>query len=289
SGLHAWLYSVLLPLHAVRFITRFGILVVFVAAFLAGLGMKWLDRRLPTPLRWPVCAALTLLLLLEYASFPLDYGRVMAPARPVDLVIRRDPDDTVVLEVPTSVPAVDGDAMLWSLAHGKRVVNGFAGFDSPWLRDLSGLLLPSGPSFPSAAAMAALRSLYPLRHIVVRMTDPELSEASRQAWLDLRRTTPPGLRFRGTFGDTDLYELFPLPERGAPIQRLVSYSFLQEHPRLRLVVRPLIANPNLEQWVEVLLNGKLLERAPLTTAATVTTQLGRRLSRVVPNVITLRY
>src|SRR5262249_4794230 len=141
----------------------------------------------------------------------------------------------------------------------------------------------------SAAAMAALRSLYPLRHIVVRMTDPELSEASRQAWLDLRRTTPPGLRFRGTFGDTDLYELLPLPERGAQIQRLVSYSFLQEHPRLRLVVRPLIANPNLEQWVEVLLNGKLLERAPLTTAATVTTQLGRRLSRVVPNVITLRY
>jgi hypothetical protein len=289
SGLFGWLYPLLLPLHAVRFITRFGILVVFVAAFLAGLGVKWLDRRLPARARWPVFAGVTLCLLLEYASFPLEYRRVAAPARPVDLAIRKDPDDTVVLEVPMNVPAVNGDAMLWSLAHGKRVVNGFAGFDSPWLRDLSGLLLPSEPSFPSPAAMTALRSLYPLRHIVVRVTDPEMDQTSRQAWLNLRRATPPGLRFRGTFDDTDLYELLPVPERGTQIQRLVSYSFLLEHPRVRIVVRPLTAGAKLEQWIEVLLNGKLLERAPLTMPTTVTARLERRRSRVAPNVITLRY
>jgi len=289
AGLYGWLYPVLLPLHAVRFITRFGILVVFVGAFLAGLGVKWLDQRLPARARWPVFAGVVLLLLLEYASFPRDYARVAAPARPVDLEIRKDPDDTVVLEVPTNVPAVDGDAMLWSLAHGKRVVNGFAGFDSKGLQDLSGLLQPSESAFPSRAAMTALRSLYPLRHLVVRVTVPEMPEDMRQAWLGLRRAAPSGLRFRGTFGDADLYEVLPVPERGAQIRRLVSYSFLLEHPHLRIVVRPLTTSANFDQWVEVLINGKLLAHAPLTTPTTVLVRLARRLSRVVPNVITIQY
>jgi hypothetical protein len=55
------------------------------------------------------------------------------------------------------------------------------------------------------------------------------------------------------------------------------------------VVRPLTAGAKLEQWIEVLLNGKLLERAPLTMPTTVTARLERRRSRVAPNVITLRY
>ena len=289
SGLHGWLYPVLLPLHAVRFITRFGILVVFVAAFLAGLGVKWLDRRLPARARWPVFAGLTLCLLLEYASFPLRYERVGEPARPVDLAIRADPDDTAVLEVPTAVPATDADAMLQSLAHGKLVVNGFAGFDSQGLRELSGLLLPSEPPFPGPAALAALRSLYPLRYVVVHVTDRAMPGDARRAWLGLRQAPPPWLRFRGTFDETDLYEFLPLPERGARIQRVVSYAFLLEHRWLRLVARPLSTGAKLEQWVEVRLNGKLLERAALSTPTIVTARLGRRLSRVAPNVIVLRY
>jgi hypothetical protein len=289
AGLHGWLYPVLLPLHAVRFITRFGILVVFVAAFLAGLGVKWLDRRLPARARGPVFAALALCLLLEYASFPLRYEPVPAPARPVDLAIRADPADAAVLEVPTSVPAVDGDAMLWALAHGKRVVNGFAGFDTQHLRELSGLLLPSEESFPSPAAMTALRAIYPLRYLVVRLTDRGMPGDARQAWRGLRRATPPGLRFRGSFEDNDLWELVPLPERGDAIQRAVSYTFLLEHRWLRFTARPLSARAGSEQWVEVLLNGKLLERVPLSAPTTATVRLGRRLMRVAPNVIVLRH
>jgi hypothetical protein len=289
SGLHGWLYPMLLPLHAVRFITRFGILVVFAVAFLAGLGVKWLDRRLPARARWPVCAALTLVLLAEYASFPLRYEAVAGAARPVDRVIGADPDDVAVLEVPTSVPSVDGDAMLWSLAHGKLVVNGFAGFDTPYLRELSGLLLPEGPSFPSPAALAALRTLYPLRYLVVRTEDRGMPPDLRQAWLGVRQSPPPDLRFRGSFGGMDLYELVRLPERGASIPRAVSYRFLLEHRWLRFVARPLSADARLEQWVEVWLNGKRLERAPLSAPITVTVRLGRRLYRVAPNVIEIRH
>jgi hypothetical protein len=289
SGLHRWLYPLLLPLHAVRFVTRFGILVVFVGACLAGLGVKWLDQRLPAGTRRPVLAGLTLLLLLEYASFPLVYHAVAAPARPVDLAIRADPGEAAVLELPTNVPAIDADAMLWSLAHGKYVVNGYAGFPDPWLVGLSGLLVPSGPSFPAPAALAAMRRLYPLRYLVVRLADRALPPELRDAWLRVREAPPPGLRFRGTFEDTDLYELVPAPERGARIERLVSYAFLLSHPRLRIMTRPLVASPALDQWVEVSLNGRSRARVPLAEVTTVTVRLGRRLSRVAPNVITVQH
>lgn len=289
SGLHAWLYPVLLPLHAVRFVTRFGILVVFVGAFLAGLGLKWLDQRVPTWSRLPVLAAVTLILLVEYANFPLAYGPVAAPARPVDLVIGADPDDAVVLEWPTNVPGADADAMLRSLAHGKYVVNGFAGFDHDWLRELSSLLMPSEGPFPRPEALAVLRQIYPLRYLVVRLADPDNPDVARRAWLALRHTAPPGFRFRGTFGDTDLYELLPMPERGARIERKVSYAFLRAHSLLRIVARPLAVSPDLDQWVDVLLNGRSIERIPLPTPATAATPLTQELSRVAPNVITLRY
>src|SRR5262249_24306085 len=232
----------------IRFVRRFGILVVFVCAFLWGFGIKWLDQRLPAWSRRPLFAGVAVLLLLEYASFPLVYGSV-TPVRPVDQVIRADPADAAVLELPTTVPALDADAMLGALAHGKYVVNGFAGFDDQWLIELSGLFTPSNESFPSPQAVAALRRIYPLRYLVIRLADPAMSRESRQAWLRLRAAPPPGLQFRGTFEDTDLYGVFPLPEQGARIERMASYTFLLSHPHLRLVAQPLTHSPNLEHRV----------------------------------------
>src|SRR5262249_22551336 len=112
---------------------------------------------------------------------------------------------------------------------------------------------------------------------------------SRETWLGLREAPPPGLRFLGTFENTDLYRVIPLPEQGARIERAASYAFLLSHPRLRLVARPLTQSPKLEQWVEVALNGRPLTRVPLAEPVTVTARLTRRLSRVAPNVITVRH
>ena len=289
GGLHRWLYPVLLPLHAVRFVTRFGILVVFVGAFLAGFGVKWLEERLPPRARWPLLDALVVWLLLEYTGFPVVYGSVGASARPVDVVLRAEPGETAVLELPTNVPAVDADAMLRSLAHGKYLVNGFAGFDDRWLVELSYLLTLTGPPFPRPAALTALRRIYPLRYLVVRLTDSAMSAESRRAWLGLRDAASQDLRFRGTFEDTDLYELLERPAQGVRIDRMVSYAFLLAHPHLRLAVRPLAVSPAVDQWVEVLLNGKAVTRAPLGEPASLAVRLTRRPSRVAPNVITVRH
>src|SRR5262249_52895245 len=194
-----------------------------------------------------------------------------------------------VLELPTNVPALDADAMLGAPAHGKYVVNGFAGVDDQWLIELSGLFTPSNEAFPSPPAGAPLARIYPLRYLVIRLADPAMSRESRQAWLGLRAAPPPGLQFRGTFEDTDLYGVFPLPEQGARIERMASYTFLLSHPHLRLVARPLTQSPKLEQWVEVVLNGRQLARVPLAEPVTLTARLTRRLSQVAPNVITLRH
>jgi Interleukin-like EMT inducer len=287
SGLYAWLYPYVLPLRAIRASTRIGVLVLLAVALLAGLGVKWLGERLPGRARAPVLVALALLLLLEYATFPLPYEQVSPGLRPVDEVLRRERGEGVVLEWPTYVPDADADAMFRSVGHGRRVVNGYSGFVPGFLNELSGVLTEPGPVFPGPAAVTALRRIYPLRWLVVRLDDPGLEEAWRPAWLALRHGAPPLLRFRGTFGAEDLYEIVPLPERGRRIERLVSYDFLRAHPVLRLRARPLPGASAAEQWIEVRLNDGPIRRLPLNGSDSPAVRLEGLLRRALPNAVTL--
>ncbi len=255
-GLYAWLHPYLLPLRALRAANRIGVLAVFAVSLLAAFGVTWLRVHLPRRLFVPVVSALGLLLALEYATFPLAYGRVPSLARPVDAVLKAAPADAVVLEWPTYVPMADADAMLRSIGHGKRVVNGYSGFVPRLLANLSKLMTMPGPPFPEPAAEAYLRRIYPLDFLVVRLTDPELTPAWRATWRELRQAPPPFLRFRGSYGDEDLWEVTPMPERAMASQRWVSFGFLREHPVLRATLRPLATDPTLEQSAEVLLNGR---------------------------------
>jgi hypothetical protein len=288
-GIYAWLYDWLLPLRGIRAVTRIGLLVVFAVGLLAALGVAWLQARLPRPVFAPVFAALGLLLGLEYATTPLEYARAAPAARPVDRVLARVDPGAVVLEWPTYVPASDADAMFRSIAHGHRIVNGYSGFVPALLRDLSGLLTDPGPPFPTEAARAALARIYPLRYLVVRGDDPELTEASRQAWLTLREAPPPWLAHRGTHGADDLYEVLPGPETGRTVERWVSYDFLRRRPRLRVGAAPARSGDGLEQWVDVLLNGRRVQRVSLPGPVTVTARLERPLRRAAANVIALRH
>jgi Interleukin-like EMT inducer len=289
SGLYAWLYPYLFPLRAIRASTRFGILVVLAGALLAGLGVKWLGERLPGRARAPVLAGLALLLLLEYATFPLPYGRVAPGLRQVDQALRREGDEGAVLELPANVPDMDAEAMFRSLGHGRRVINGYGGFIPDLLTEMSGLMTDAGPPFPVPAAQAALRRIYPLRWIVVR-PDDGMDEPWRSVWQTLRREAPPILRFHGRFGAEDLYEIVPLPERGLGMERWVSYEFLHGHPVLRLVVRPVRRREDLEQWVEVRLNGRPVERLQLDGEARAARRvLTPPFAVAAPNVIDLQY
>jgi len=287
SGLYAWLYPYLVPLRAIRAVTRIGVLVLFAVAVLAALGVTWLSARLPRAGR-AVVAAAALLLLLESATFPLPYERV-ALARPVDAALGRVEPEAVVLEWPTYVPATDADAMVRSVAHGRRIVNGYSGFVPGFIRELSGLLTTPGPVFPVPEAQAALRRIHPLRYLVVRLDDPAVQPEWRAIWLGLRTAPPPLLRFRGSYGAADLYEVVPLPERGTSIERQVAYDLLRTHSVLHVTVAPLAGAPDLDQRVEVRLNGRLAGTVALNAAARVTVALSPPFNRAAPNAIALRH
>jgi hypothetical protein len=287
TGLYAWLYPYLVPLRAIRAVTRIGVLVLFVVALLAALGAAWLSARLPRAGRGLVAVA-AVLLLLESATFPLPYESV-ALARPVDAFLGGIEPEAVVLEWPVGVPVSDSDAMFRSVSHGRRVVNGYSGFVPLLHRELSGLLTTAGPVFPVPEAQAALRRIYPLRYLVVRLDDPAITPRWQPAWRGLRVATPPVLRFRGSFGASDVYDVVPLPERGTRIERWVAYDLLRSRPVLDLGVAPLAGGAGLDQRVEVLLNGRLAGTVPLNGPQRATLALAPPFHRAAPNEIVLRH
>ena len=288
-GLYAWLHPYVLPLRALRAANRIGVLVVFTVALLGAFGVTWLRARLPRPAFAPAVSAIGLLLALEYATFPLAYGRVPSLARPVDLVLKSAPADAVVLEWPTNAQMADADAMLRSIGHGKRIVNGYSGFVPAFLAQLSKLLTMPGPPFPVPAAEAYLRRIYPLDFLVVRLADQDLSPAWRATWRELRQAPPPFLRFRGSHGEEDLWEMAPAPEQGPAAERWVSFGFLRDHPVLRATLRPLTVDPDIEQSARVLLNGRPVAEQRIDEGRPLTVTLPPPYRQAAINVVTLDY
>src|SRR5262249_39588327 len=134
AGPYVGLYQVLLPLHVIRITVRFGILTVAGLGLVAALGWTWIAERLRGRafLRHGLAAAVIGAILFGSALTPPRPVRV--ERRPVDTVIRADPDDVAVLEWPTAAAGTATEAMFRSLYHGKRVVNGYSGFRPPALR-----------------------------------------------------------------------------------------------------------------------------------------------------------
>ena len=287
SGLYLWLHPYVLPLRAVRGTTRFGLLVLMVVALLAGLGAAWLFGRLSRTPRWLVTALVIGALTLDYVTPPPDYQRIETYARPVDAVLRADADDVAVLEWPLNKPGVDVDAKLRSVGHGQRVVNGFAGFVPDLQRELSGVLDAAAPPFASPAARTALARIYPLRYLVVR--DSAERPGRPPAGQVLADLSGGFLRYRGTHGDDDLYEIVPLPERGVGLERVASYDLLVSRPRLRAALRPLRVQAGVEQWVSVTLNGAPVTRTALDGSTDLSATLSGPLRQAEPNVIAFEF
>jgi len=290
TGPYLSLYHVLLPLHVVRITARFAVLTIAALALLAALGLAALERRLrPRWARHAALATVFAVVALEYAVGPPAYQRVAWAARPVDAALRADPADVAVLEWPTHAASADTDAMFRSLVHGKRVVNGHSGFVPELIRELSGALTTPGPPFPAPEAAAALRRIYPLRYLVVRLADPDLPRNWVGPWLAVGRAPPPWLRHVATYGTDDLYEIVALPEPADRIERWVSYDFLRGHHRLALRLRPLAPDPGREAWVDVALNERPVQRVRLTEPVAPVVLLPGPYRLAAPNVITLEY
>ncbi len=290
-GPYLVLYQVFPILHGIRTTTRFAVVAIAALGLLAALGLRAVEARLEhrPALRWGLVGLVFLVLALEYAVAPARYQRVAWNLRPVDEVLRAEPDDVAVLEWPTNRRATDADAMVRSLAHRRRLVNGVSGFITPAVRELADVLSRRGPVFPIPEAQAALRRIYPLRYLVVRLDDRAIGEEQRPAWHALRRDPPALLRFRGTFGKDDLYEIVALPEEGAELERWVSYDFVRGHPVVRVGIRPLVADPDLTQWVSLSFNDRAIRRIGLDGPTTTQTTLAPPFVRAAPNRITLRY
>jgi hypothetical protein len=288
-GLYAWLQPYVLPLRALRAANRIGVVVTFTVSLLAAYGVTWLRAHLPRRAFAPAISAIGLLLALEYATFPMAYGRMPAFVRSVDVALEDAPPDSVVLEWPTHAPMADADAMLRSLGHRKRVVNGYSGFVPPFIGRLSAVMTQPGPPFPTPAAEAYLRRIYPLDFLVVRLRDPELAVPWRAAWRELRAAPPPFLRFHGSYGDEDLWDVTPRPERGTVVDRWVGFGFIREHPVLHAMLRPLLSDPELEQLARVSLNGRTVDEGRIDGDGMLTMTLPPPYNQAAFNVVSLEF
>ncbi len=283
AGLYAWLHPYLLPLRAIRGTTRFGLLVLTVVALLAALGTAWLLRRWSGATRSLVAAGLVGALVLDYVAPAQDYQWIETFTRPVDAALRAEPEDVAVLEWPFGDPDDEVDATLRTVGHGQRVVNGYAGFVPDFQRDLDALLTLSGPRFGSPPVRTALARIYPLHYLIVR--DAARHRAPGDTAQTVADRSEGFLRFRGTHGEDDLYEVVPLPERGNAVERVVSYDLLRSRPLLRATVRPVRVQAGVEQWAKLTLNNTALARVPLDVPTTVAMPLTAPLRRARPNVI----
>ncbi len=293
-GLYRTLYPHLLPLHAMRISTRFGVVVVLAVSFLAGLGIKWLAARLAdTTARFAVAGALVALLLAEYASFPLPYQEVDWSRRPpVYQALAEDPEDVAVLEWPLGFEDWEDDYTFMSISHGKRLVNGASGFIPELNHDISATLsAPDTPEqpFPSPGVRRYLFTIYPLRYLVVHngIIRQTMGADEERKWQRLKEI--PWARYKGRFEDDDLYRIVPPPERGVRVERWVSYDFLRLHPILQVALRPLATSGDLEEWVDVLLNERVIRRIRLDREVAATVPLPRPFHFSAPNVTELRY
>jgi hypothetical protein len=289
-GPYRELYDLVFPLHVIRVTIRFAVVSLAGLALLAALGLRVIQDRLAglPGVRRAVVAVIFVALGFDYAATPAVYEPVSAEPRAVDRVLRADPDDVAVFEWPTNTRAADADALFRSLHHRKPLVNGLSGFVPPLIPELSDLWSRLAEPFPAPEAQAALRRIYPLRHLVIRLEEPSLPPYWRLRWLALRQAPPPLLHFVGSFGADDLYRIVPLPEHGLRFERAVSYDLLRARPILRLALQPRPIREDLDQYVEVYLNDAgPVGRVHAREGTTSQLRLPPPPFRAVPNVITL--
>ena len=288
-GLYYYLYRYLLPLHAMRITSRIGVIVVLAIALLAGLGLRNLLARIPCPrVRMLAASLAVLLLLVEYAPFPLPYSAIAwEQPPPVYGRLAAEPDDVAVLEWPQGSEDWDDYYTFMSITHWKRITNGASGFLPDLTRDLSLQLdrpdIPGDP-FPSPEALRYLLGIHPLRYVVVH--NAALEAAERAKWRKLREQS--WAEYLGPFGADDLYRLTG-DVQGTEVTKLFSWDYARTRREISFEVRPL-GSASRGRWVEVELNGRRLGRQDVDDGWTrVTLPLGAPLHQSAPNAVTIRW
>lgn len=190
------LYAVMPLLHGIRATARFGWLVTFAVAILAGFGVEQVRRRVRET-HWPaVAAVLVIAAAIEPLAAPLGLQRYEGLA-PLYARMPRG-GQAVAIELPfPGARSVQFNAhyMLNSTEHWQPIVNGYSGLQPPsYYRNLAAL-----EHFPDAASLAHLRALG-VTHVFLH--EDQVSEATLAAV----RATPALVRDDG-FGAIGRYQL----------------------------------------------------------------------------------
>jgi len=180
---------------------------------------------------------------------------------PVYLWLAQQPGDFAILEWPSFYELPDATYGMWSLLHGKRLVNGSSGFDPPFTKEIRQAV----GRLPETRVLSDIRSIYPLRYLLVHLDRLE-EPGERANWNGLEQSVPEGLRVVGHFGDTIAFELSPAPERSRRWERTVSSDLVAAHPRARVSVALAREDSEIQPTVDVDFNGRRLTRVTPTAA-----------------------
>ena len=195
-------YHAFPPMQGIRAASRFGYLLVFAVATLAGLGLAGLRRRgAPGPMRILAVGALVVATLESFHG-PLRY-QAFDGVSPIYRVIGQDPEPGAVVELPIyGGPTFFRNApyVLASTAHWRPLVNGYSGHRPNDFERAAERL--SG--FPGEEALSFLREL-DVRYVVLHLDrarewEPGLAERILQeTW------NHPSVRLVSQSGEERLY------------------------------------------------------------------------------------
>ncbi len=161
-GLYTALYELLPGFDLIRVPSRLAILTLLAVAILAGAGVGRLVERVLSAARAAVGGVLVLLLVGEFAQFPLKAPAYVIEVGEVDRWLGSRPKPFVAAELPVAAPSdAVGSAryhshyMLHSMLHWQPVVNGYSGFVPPRHE----MLFDQLTRFPDEGSVRALERL----------------------------------------------------------------------------------------------------------------------------------
>jgi Interleukin-like EMT inducer len=256
TALFHWVYTYVPGAAAFRAPGRWALVFALPLALVAAIGLAALTDRVPRRARGVAAVAVVAFVMVECLPLPIPW-KPRFPVPPVHRWLAEQPGDFAVAVLPASDARHAAWAMLWATHHWKRLVNGAFVFVPPTLETLA----DEEESVDLPALVATLRSIYPLRYVIV--TRELLPPAERAAWDRIDRDPRHGVTFVGRFAHDDfahddLFSLAGTPQQGVLLRRWFSADFVRRYPLAVYAVALTDAERAARRRIEVRFNGRLV-------------------------------
>lgn len=205
--LYTTLYRLLPGFDLIRVPSRLMVLTLLALAVLAAMGLDRLLGRLEGARRVAVGAGVVVLLVGEFAAFPLQAPLYTIDIPAIDRALAARPRPFSVVELPVADPAnatqsarLNSHYMLHSMIHWQPLVNGYSGIAPPRHERLFRILT----AFPDTASLRELEALGVRYAVLHREFYPE---AEWQRLAERTAAFPARLRLEAETSDGRLYSL----------------------------------------------------------------------------------